>query len=157
MPQPRGSSDHVRELKNRAIAATYAPRQGISLDSSTMLAMRTGRSPQVVQPIVGMAYDVSGCCCIPAGDVNAGYVGSGTFTSNGNTYDTYSVTWDDIGASEYVVRVIFDIPGQTYLVEYDTITSATVFVLPTEASFTIVVTAYKSCGNSESIAQYSET
>jgi hypothetical protein len=62
MPQPRGSSDYIRERKNRALAASYVPRVGISLDSSALTAVRTGQAPQVVQPIVGLAYDVSGCC-----------------------------------------------------------------------------------------------
>jgi hypothetical protein len=152
MPQPRGSSDYVRDLKNRALAASYAPRVGISLDSSVRIAVRTGQQTQVVQPIVGLAYDVSGCCqCSPPrSDI--------VITVNDPQYAPVSVynystriSWEDVGASSYTISVsYYESNTDTFEIQYDTETSAFLFSTNFPIFLSVTLTVSNLCGTSTS-------
>jgi hypothetical protein len=148
MPQPRGTSDYIRQLRNRAIAATYAPRQGISLDASALLSVRAGQRPQVVQPIVGLAYDVSGCCCTPPIEDVGLVAGVPTNVSiNGYTYMA-TVSWNDIGATYYSLSIEYEgSDTNPYAIDYDSVsTSALVLFKEPPGVYTARLTSYKPCG-----------
>jgi hypothetical protein len=148
MPQPRGASDYVRQLKVRALAASYSPRAGISLDSSTLSAVRAGQRPQVVQPIVGLAYDVSGCCCTPPTEDVSLVAGVPTEVSI-NGYDWMAtVSWDDIGATYYSLSIEYEgSDTNPYAIDYDSgSTSALVLFKENPGVYTARLTSYKPCG-----------
>jgi hypothetical protein len=155
MPQPRGSSDYVRQLKNRAIAASYAPRQGISLDASALLSVRTGQKPQVVQPLIGLAYDAEGCCCVPpTNDINlvAGLPIALMDPINGYNYMA-TVSWEDNGSTSFTLTILYaDSETNAHAVSFDTFTSATVMFQSNPGSYTAEIKSFKPCGTSTTTA-----
>jgi len=149
MPQPRGSSDYVRQLKNRTIAASYVPRVGISLDSSTLTAARTGQRTQVVQPLHGHPYDVSGCCCAQNTN-NINLIAGIPVSISRDGYNWMAtVTWNDIGATYYSLLIEFEgSDTNPYTVEYDDqVTSVNVLFTDNPGMYAVQLTSHSPCGD----------
>lgn len=122
MSRNNSSSSYMDRIKQNTLAQTYVqPQQPVPtpLDSSVLLNTRVGQQAKTVQPIVGPATQVPGCCCSLGAFI--------PLTLNEINLPAYYT--DDITCPPMVSPTLPPGYNQSYTVVFSTVTNATVYAI----------------------------